>query len=476
MMKRRLRRLATFGVFVANLALPRAARSEPAVASDTIEKASRTMTLEEAIFFARTHHLRVIAARQRIIAAERDAEVASAQWLPRIGAMAQVVGSTVNNSTTTVLGTATVDLPRIGATPIKGDYDWQPYPSTTAALGIRQQLFDFGRALAERAAGDLATAVERYRASGNALDVDFAVRRAYYAVLAADAIADASRAAFVRASSHRDLARANVKSGLRPPIEQTRAEADVARYEAAMMRARASVHVARTAFAVTVGTEDDELGASPAPLDESGLPSVDDLLANADRTPLVLEGRARVDAQRAETRRLEVQTRPTLWATASASGRAGGATPSSGPTPYGEGWLPMVPNYSAAVVLTWSLLEPTWDRRADASRAREQALRTETEFALRTQRAAIRTAYQEALVARETLGAAERGADAARANWDQAEHRFGVGLGTSTELADAQALRAEAEIQLAIAKFQTATARAALERAAAETSRVREGR
>lgn len=467
-------------MLVVNLAATRVARAqvspESALTTTGIEKASRTMTLDEALTFARAHHLRLAAARQRITAAEREAEVASAQWLPRVGAMAQIVGSTTNNSTTTLLGTTTVDVPRIGATPIKGDYDWQPYPSTASALGIRQQLYDFGRVQAERAAGDLATAVERYRASGSALDIDFAVRQAYYAVLAADAIADASHAAFVRASSHRELARANVRSGLRPPIEQTRADADVARYEAGMMRARASVHVARTAFAATIGAEDDELGASPAPLDGAGLPALESLMTHAERSPLVLEGRARTDAQRGETRRLEAQTRPTLWATGSVSGRAGGAKPSSGPTPYGDGWLPTVPNYSAAVVLTWPILEPTWDRRADASRAREQALTTETELALRAQRALIRTAYQEAQVARETLGAAERGAEAARANWDQAEHRFGVGLGTSTELADAQALRAEAEIQLVIAKFQTARARAALDRAAAEISSVSEGR
>ncbi|HVJ89735.1 MAG TPA: TolC family protein, partial [Labilithrix sp.] len=138
--------------------------------------------------------------------------------------------------------------------------------------------------------------------------------------------------------------------------------------------------------------------------------------------------------------------------------------------PYGEGWLPTVPNYSAALVLTWPFLEPTWDRRADSSRAREAALASEAAFALRNQRALIRTAYQDVLVVRDTLGAAERGAEAARANWDQAEHRFGVGLGTATELADAQALRTEADIQLAIAKFQTARARAALERAAAAAS------
>ncbi len=430
------------------------------------------MTLDDAVAHARSRHLRMAAGRHRLLAAEREAEVPSAQWLPRVGAMAQVVGSTVNNSTATVLGTATVDIPRIGATPVSGAYELQPYPSTAAAIGLRQQLWDFGRVQAERSAAELAAAVERHRFSMTDVDVEFAVRQAYYTVLAAEAIAEASRAAFARATTHRDLARANVRSGLRPPIEETRAEADVARYEAAMARARASLRVARIGFADSVGVEDEQLGAAPSTLERSNLPPLEGLVGHAAEAPLVLEGRARVDAQRGETRRLEAQTRPTFWATASVSGRAGGATPSSGPTPYGEGWLPTVPNYNAAVVLTWPLLEPSWDRRADASRAREAALASEAELALRSQRAVIRAAYQEAVVAQETLGAAERGAEAARANWDQAEHRFAVGLGTSTELADAQTLRTDAEIQLAVASFQTARARAVLERA---TARARHG-
>ena len=68
----------------------------------------------------------------------------------------------------------------------------------------------------------------------------------------------------------------------------------------------------------------------------------------------------------------------------------------------------------------------------------------------------------------QALGALQRGAEAARANYDQADNRFRVGLGTSTELADAQALRTEAEIQLAIGQFQVARTRAGLDRAIAE--------
>jgi outer membrane protein TolC len=71
-------------------------------------------------------------------------------------------------------------------------------------------------------------------------------------------------------------------------------------------------------------------------------------------------------------------------------------------------------------------------------------------------------------VAREALPSLERELDAARANGAQADARFKAGLGTSVELADAEALRTDAEIRLALGTFELARARAAFGRAIAE--------
>jgi outer membrane protein len=428
----------------------------------------RKMNLAQAVAYAEKNHPRLSAASRRLAALQRESEVPAAQWLPRVGGFAEIVGATTNNSTTTVLSNGAVDIPRVGATPTRARADFQPYPSTMVALGVRQELYDFGRIAAEGAALSLVAEAEKYRVASATFDVRYAVEQAYYAVLAAAAIEDASRNAYQRANTHRDFARANVQSGLRPPIELTRAEADVARYEAGMTRARGALHVARSVFAASTGVEDTELDAAPGPEGARPLAPLDGLLQRADHTPLVMESRARVDAQRGETRRLEAQTRPNLFATAAVNGRAGGATPSSGPVPEGNGWAPIVPNYDVGVVLSWPIVEPIWGRRADASREREQALSSEIDLALRNQRTAITAAWREAEVAEATLAALQRGADAARANYDQAENRFRVGLGTSTELADAQALRTEADIQLAIGQFQIARSRAVLARAAVE--------
>lgn len=453
-------RFACVAVLAATIASTSLARAEGA--------APRKMTLDEALAFARSHQLRVVAAKQRLAAARTEAEVPSAQWLPRVGAFAEVIGSTVNNSSTTMLNVPTVDIPRVGATPIRDTPLWQPYPSTAAALGARQQLHDFGRIAAESAAASMNAELEKARLATATIDVDFAVEQAFFAVLAADAIEDASKNAFERASKYRDQAKANVASGMRPPIELTRADADVARYEAGMMRARAGMHVARAVFAASVGIDDLELDASGPAKDRGALPPLAELVRRSERSPVVVESRARLAAQRAQTAALDAQTRPNLYLTTAFSARAGGAPPATGATPFGEGWLPVVPNYHAGIVLSWTILEPTYDRRADAARAREAAFASEVELAARNQRAAIAAAWQEADVAIRSLEALQRGADAARANYDQADNRIRVGLGTATELADAQALLTDAEIQLAIGRFQMARTRAALERAVAE--------
>jgi len=71
-------------------------------------------------------------------------------------------------------------------------------------------------------------------------------------------------------------------------------------------------------------------------------------------------------------------------------------------------------------------------------------------------------------IAREALAAEQNAVLAARANWAQADARFGAGLGTAVELADAEAVRTDAEIHLALAQFDVARARAAFGRAIAE--------
>jgi outer membrane protein TolC len=82
--------------------------------------------------------------------------------------------------------------------------------------------------------------------------------------------------------------------------------------------------------------------------------------------------------------------------------------------------------------------------------------------------AAVQEVYVSLEVDQATLVGLERAVEAAHANYAQAEARFKAGLGTSLELADAENVRTDAEIQLAVGHFQVRRTRAALSRLIAE--------
>jgi outer membrane protein TolC len=346
---------------------------------------------------------------------------------------------------------------------------WSPYASTFVGVGVGQEIFDFGRIAAQAAAADAVVDVERERSSAIVLDLEVDIREAYYAVFAAKAVLAAAEGAFNRAKVHRDFASAGVTQGVRPPIELTRAEADLGRFDVGRIRARGGVTVAQSVLAAAVGVDDMLLDAGGAPPPVDDLPALRDALQRAAaRDPAVREALARVRTQEARTTAIAAESRPDLSLTATLSGRAGGAPPTSGAVPTGDGLLPYVPNWNVGFVLTWPIYDATIEARAAASRAREGVERAAIEVVKKEQIAAVHQAYVAVELARTALPALERSRDAAVANQQQADARFRQGLGTSVELADAEGLRADSEIQGALGRFAVARARARLGRVIAE--------
>ena len=434
--------------------------------------ASRAMTLSEALAFARSHQPAVRAALARIEAQAQQARIPSAQWYPQIAASAQLFAATAHNTTGTYVSAPSIDIPRIGATRATDSGSWRPEPSTLVALGVKQELFDFGRIAAQTAALDAFTDVERQRARAVALDVRFNVEEAYFAVFAAKAVLKASEDAYDRSLAHRELARAGVTSGMRSPIEQTRADADLANFDIGRIRAQGGLVQAQTVFAASVGVSDPLLDVSNAPPTPADLPNLSEAIQRAEsRDPRLAEALAQLRAAEQAARAIGSEGRPNLSLTATLSGRAGAAQPSgTGSNPDGGGFVPRVANWDVGAVLSWPLFDGTLSARTEAARAVVRVRREEIGFVRERERAAIREAYAAVEVARTVIPSLRRAADAARANYEQADARFKAGLGTSVELADAEGLRAAAEIQLALGEFSLARARAAFGRRIAEGS------
>jgi outer membrane protein TolC len=430
----------------------------------------RAMTLAQALAYARAHQPAVRAAEARVEASRAEASVPGAQWEPTIGVTAQIFGMTANNTTGSYLAPAHIDVLRIGGTRVTSTGSLQPYAATFVAGSVTQELFDFGRIAAQTAAADAAVDVERQRARAQVLDVTYDVEEAYFAVYAAKSIVRASDDAYERARVQRDFAKAGVDAQLRRPIELTRAEADLSRFDVGRVQARGGLSKAQTVFAAAVGVPDAQLDVSGEAQGPADMPALADAIQRASaRDPRIQALFARLKAEEARTRAIGAERRPDIFLTGTVSGRAGGAPPSAGGDPaVGNGWVPNVPNWDVGAVFSWPIFEPTVTARANAARAREQATREEITALRHDEVAAIQEAYAEVEVARAALPALQRAVDAARANYAQAEAHFRAEVGTSVELADAEALLTDAEIRLALGQFELARARANFGRTIAE--------
>jgi outer membrane protein len=464
-----MRRRVASSVLVVGVLGILAARRVRAAETATVDQPGPAISLHEAIAFALKHQPEVLAARARLIASRAAERIPRAAWRPTIGALAEVVGSTANNSTATFVSNSAIELPRIGGTSVASGSDFRPYATTLVGVGIRQELFDFGRIAAETAAASALSAVDEQRARASRLDTVLAVTEAYYAVHAARSVLEVATRAEERAKLHRDYADAGVRSGLRAPIDLTRAEADLTRFAVSRIRADGNLRVAKSVFAACVGVPAPELDAEEAALVADNAPLRAEVQARTrDEDPTVRSAIFQARAQHLQTEAIERSLRPNLFATAVVSGRAGGAPASNGVVPEGSGILPSVVNYSAAVALEWPIYRGVTSAQAEASRRKEQAMLAEVDVARQSATTRGEQAYRSFEEARAALEALARASDAARANHEQAEARFRSGLGTSTELADAETLRIDAEIQLAIGRFQVAVTRAVLGRVMSE--------
>ncbi len=425
------------------------------------------MTLTEALAYAHAHQPAIRASMARIAAEQEAARIPRAEWLPSVGATLQGFAATANNSTGTYDTSPFVDVLRIGGTRSASPGSALPYASTFVGAGINQEVFDFGRIAARAAAADAVVDVVRQRAAVERLDIDFAVEEAYFAVFSAKSVLRAAEEAAERARVHRDMAKAGVDAGLRSPVVLTRAEADLARFAIGVVQAQAGVAVGQSVLAATVGVPAPALDVSGAAPGTREMPSLSDAVRDAAaRDPYILAAEARVHAEEAATRAIAADLRPDLSLTSTLSLRGGGAPTTAGAT-VGVG-LPNVPNYDVGLVLRWPIFNGPVSARERASRALTQVRREELGVARFVRSTAVQQAYLGVGVARAALPSLERAVEAAHANYDQAEARFKSGLADAVELADAEALRTQAEINLIIGRFDLARARVAFGRSIAE--------
>ena len=437
-------------------------------ASQPVPSTAPAMTLDEARRYALDHQPLVRSAMARLAARTREARIPRAQWMPQVGATAQLLGGTANNTTASYLNVPEVDLPRIGGTKNVTGLNLTPAASSLVAVTLDQEVYDFGRISAQITAADAGADEARADTDAVRLDVLLAVEEAFDSVLAGAQVLVASEDAWKRALAHRDYASAGVKSGMRPPVDLTRSEAELAQADVRRIRARSGLAMARSTLAAAIGSDAPAVDARAlAPASAPASPGLAEALKLAhDRNPAVVAGLARIRARHATTQAIGREMLPNLFASATISGRAGGTAPSNGSdTPVGGGFLPDVVNWHVGLVLQWNLFDATVLARRDASEAREDEARADLDTATNNVVLAVERAYLDLDAAQQVIPGLSQAVSAAVANQAQADARFRAGLGTIVELADAETLLTGAQLELAIGRFAADRARAQLGRA-----------
>ncbi|HWR97927.1 MAG TPA: TolC family protein [Candidatus Methanoperedens sp.] len=357
---------------------------------------------------------------------------------------------------------AAATLPQIGVTagaswseavsPASGDAERSTL--TTVQGTVSQLVTDFGRTAAtlERADGLAAAAGESARSSR--VEVVYAVQVAYLNVLRADSVLGVRNETVRQREGLHRQAQAFFETGLKARIDVVRAEANL--YQARADLAGAA-HEARTARLLLLnrmgvdGPADFALAGDPAVAEAAG--TLEDWQREAEeKHPDLQSLRLQVAAARSAQLAAERGDNPSV----TASGRFGF---SGDEAPTDRGW-------SVGAQLSVPVSNGHLTRRqAEEARARLAA----GEFALEDRRRQIRLLVAQADQAlrdaaeRLTVRAKER--EALAENLRLATGRYEAGAGDIIEMIDAQVQLAAAETAVVQARFDRATALAALYRA-----------
>jgi outer membrane protein TolC len=408
----------------------------------------RTLNFEQAVELALKNYPAIRAAQAQRQAAEAGVDLARANYLPRVDMTWQQNRATRNN----VFGLL---LPQGGIPGISGpaiDSSSSSAWGSAGGLLMSWEPFDFGLRKANvglaRAIGGQASANEAV----TRLDVSAAAADAFLTLLAADQTLEAAQAGVERAETLARAVRALVANQLRPGVDASRAEAELAAARNQLIQAEQNVELARANLADAVGEAGADIAIDPGPLLDLP-PTPPPLTVNFALHPLAIAQTAAVDTSRARENLLVHSYFPRFnWQTA-VFGRGTGAK-LDGTFENGQGLYPNTLNWATGLSISF----PVFDifvlrarRRAEASNtAVEEARYDQVINTLKTQDARARTLVESARRIAENMQVQVK---AAQETLTRAKARYDFGLANITEMADAQRLLAQAEIDDSVAKI-----------------------
>lgn len=406
------------------------------------------LTLQAALQYAVEHYPAVKGAVEQVNASAANVRLANAAYLPRLDSLWQTNRATVNNVTGLLLPQSLV--PGISGPPLPSVSSGSVWGSAAGAL-FSWEPFDMG--LRDAGVRGAEAAVTRARAdeSLTRLDVQGAVGAAFLASVHAELAVTAAQADVERRTVLAGAARALVDNQLRAGAEASRAEAERAAADTRLILARQTLTLSRVTLARVLGAT-----ALPGRLDATTLlapapPGTPDTGTTAH--PLVQARQAAVDVARMQENVLAATNRPRLYVQSAVFARGSGATPNGSLEGGASGLGLDRGNWATGLQVVFPDLfsfPALRARRATAAAAtRAEGARYDEAVLTVTNQQRAAAAMLEA--ARAVAANIPAQINAARESEAQATARYRAGLSMIAEVADAQALLAQAEYQSAAA-------------------------
>lgn len=409
-------------------------------------------TLRKAVEEAWSKYPSISAANAAIRAAESQVTVARDEYLPSASMHLEMTHATRNNILGTMLPNQTI-LPVTGLAPngpsARGVF------GTAMGVLVSWTAYDFGTRRARVALAEAGRDESRARLELVRYQLADQVADAWFRAVAAERAEQAAAASVARWKTALDAVDVLVKTGLRPGADASRLRAELARAEAEQLASqdltrRFLVEVARYLAEPErpLALEADWV-LRPYAITTAG----NAMEGNAVDHPLLALRAATISSLSSDAALAQREWLPKIALYSSVSGRGTGARNNGDFRDGAAGLYPDTGNWALGVGFTVDLFD--WKRFRNRKEVRdhrvEEARSNETEASI-----ALRAIVQQARVSLETARAiaakTPETVNATRELLTQSEVRYRTGLGTITDVADAQRTLRQAEVDDTLAK------------------------
>lgn len=407
------------------------------------------LTLAEAIEFGLAHYPALLAAVARASAAQAGVDLSRTAYLPRVEIGYQANRGTFNNVSGTWFSNPFTQ-PISG--PDLGTRSWTSAWGSSTGIAAAWEPFDFGLRAANVTTAQSVERQSRAAVNLTQLKVAAGVADAFVFFVAAQETVKAMKADVERRQVFADTIGVLVKNRLRPGVDASRANAELAGARTQFIQAEQSRDIAQAKLAEVLGMAGERVEVNAVPL--LSLPRRPLETTELTAHPLARVQEVRVDVFRHRKEAWDRAWVPKVILQGGLFARGSGWDAQGNHAGGLSGLGPDTPNYAGGLTLSFSLFDLAAIRANRSSDAhQETAEQARYHEVLQELRGADARAQAIVEGARRIAENTPIQVDAAQQTETQARARYQAGLATVVEVAEAQRLLVQASIDDALARL-----------------------